>query len=127
MSILLTIAFEAKPDRLTAFLELLAAVKSELPGTAGCEDIRILQNVDEPTSISLIETWGSRVEHQAHVEAIVATGGWDHVMSHLAPAGESLFSGGLAPSCDGGREMNCRTSRSHHRDSRSSPIMHVAQ
>ncbi|RSB66389.1 hypothetical protein EFD55_24790 [Rhizobium pisi] len=60
MSILLTIAFETKPDKLTAFLELLATVKAELPGTAGCEDIRILQKIDEPTSVSLIETWGSR-------------------------------------------------------------------
>ena len=91
MSILLTIAFEAKPDKLAAFLQLLATVKAELPGTAGCEDIRILQKIDEPTSVSLIETWGSRVEHQAHVEAIVANGGWDHVMSHLASPPVSFY------------------------------------
>jgi len=118
--------FEAKPDRLTAFLELLAAVKSELPGTAGCEDIRILRKVDEPTSISLIETWGSRVESTCRGHRGDRRMGSCYVPPR-EPAGESLFSGGLAPSCDGGREMNCRTFRSHHRDSRSSPIMHVAQ
>lgn len=91
MSITLIIGFKAKRDRLEDFSRLLDTVKSELPGTEGCQDIRVFRNVDDATSISLVETWTSKADHQAHFEAIVASGAWEHVKSHLAAEPVSAY------------------------------------
>ncbi|WP_309663834.1 antibiotic biosynthesis monooxygenase family protein [Tabrizicola sp.] len=84
MTMTLTIAFKIKPDRLADFAALLTQVQNELPGTKGCRDLRVLQNADVADEILLIERWSSREAHRAHIDEVIASGGWEHVAIHLA-------------------------------------------
>lgn len=91
MSVTLIIHFRVKPEKLTAFTKILADVKRSLPGTGGCRDIRILTGVDDPNAISLVETWSSKAAHQEHFDAIVKSGEWQRVASHLTGDPSSAY------------------------------------
>jgi quinol monooxygenase YgiN len=84
VSVILVIGFQVRPDKHQTFMEILAGAQKQLPGTGGCRDIRILTHIDEPGAISLVETWSSQAEHQAHFAAIVASGDWERIRSHLS-------------------------------------------
>lgn len=83
MSVTLIIDFKAKPERSGDFLALLANAKQQLPGSHGCRDICVLQELDDPTAVRIVETWTSKAAHQAYFETLIASGGWDAVRAHL--------------------------------------------
>lgn len=83
MTITLVIQFQVKPEKLAAFSAILGTVKNELPGKGGCEAIRVLQGTDDPHAITLVEEWVSKALHQSHFQAIVSSGDWNHIKTHL--------------------------------------------
>ncbi|EJN01367.1 antibiotic biosynthesis monooxygenase family protein [Phyllobacterium sp. YR531] len=91
MTITLIIQFQVKPEKLAEFSAILATVKNELPGKGGCKAMRVLQGADDPHAITLVEEWASRALHHSHFEAIVASGDWNHIQTHLAAAPVSQY------------------------------------
>lgn len=84
MSTNVIITFKSKPEKLVAFMEILKGVKNDLPNVEGCTAVRIFNDINEPCTFTLVETWQSESAHKKHIEAFVASGGWGHVASHLA-------------------------------------------
>lgn len=91
MSVNLVVRFNAKPDRLADFAGILDSVRHSLPGQGGCRDIRILQSIDDPCEIVLIEAWDSRDQHRDHFASIVENGSWARILSHLAQEPASFY------------------------------------
>jgi len=84
MDINVIISFQALPERINDFTELLDEVRRELPKVPGCLGARVFRHEDQPGGFTLFETWASRAQHAAHIEQVVASGRWAHVLSHLA-------------------------------------------
>ena len=76
------ITFKSKPEKLAEFVKILDQVKHDLPKVAGCNAVRIFNDLSEPCT--LVEFWASEQEHQKHIEGVVASGGWSHIAAHLA-------------------------------------------
>lgn len=91
MQTTLIIDFQVKPDRLADFKNLLRSVRENLPGNHGCEDIRILENVDDSCCVTLVENWTSRTAHQAYFDGIVGSGDWNVVLEHLSGAPVAIY------------------------------------
>ena len=84
MSTNVIITFKSKPEKLAAFVKILNQVKNDLPKVAGCKAVRIFNDVNEPCTFTLVETWASETEHKKHIEGVVSSGGWSHIATHLA-------------------------------------------
>jgi len=84
MHIHVIIDFQAKPERLGDFADLLDEVKRALPHVPGCLAAQVFRHDDQPGGFTLFETWVSREQHRAHLDDVVASGRWAHVQSHLA-------------------------------------------
>jgi quinol monooxygenase YgiN len=63
------ITFEAKPERASAFAELMSQVKQSLPSAAGCRGVQLFGRSDNACVFTLVESWESQGHHQAHVAA----------------------------------------------------------
>lgn len=83
MDTILTIRFEVAHAKTAEFRDMIVGVKQSLPGTKGCKTIDVLQSIDDPTDITLVERWRSTDDHKAHFEEIVASGAWETVKSML--------------------------------------------
>jgi quinol monooxygenase YgiN len=79
----LIVTFEASGERLAAFRQLLQQVKTDLPQAPGCRAVRIFNSTSNERVFTLVETWESENAHRAHIERVVASGGWDHIRAHL--------------------------------------------
>jgi quinol monooxygenase YgiN len=84
MSIHVIVSFHALSQKLPAFEQLLGAVERDLPQVECCESARVFCDTTDRTRFVLIETWSSRSQHEAHLQRVLASGGWDHLRSHLA-------------------------------------------
>ena len=84
MSIQVIVTFEAKPQSLEAFSEIMRTVKAALPTAPGCEGVRIFRGAEAPEVFTLVETWRDKEAHRAHVGALVEAGEWARIASHLA-------------------------------------------
>ncbi|MEJ2446142.1 MAG: antibiotic biosynthesis monooxygenase [Exilibacterium sp.] len=56
MSTNVIITFNAKPEKLAAFTEILAGVKEDLPKVVGCLSVRIYNDTQDPCLFTLVET-----------------------------------------------------------------------
>lgn len=83
MSIHLLVTFTAKPDKVSAFSEILEQVKFDLPKKDGCQGVRILHKVGNHREFTLLETWKSEDFHKRHIEEVIESGGWEFILSHL--------------------------------------------
>ena len=64
MSTNVIITFKSKPEKLMAFVKMLNQVKNDLPNVEGCKAVRIFNDVNEPCTFTLVETWASEGEHK---------------------------------------------------------------
>lgn len=78
------ITFEARPERASAFAELMHQVKQSLPSADGCRGVRLFGHGDNACAFTLVESWESRGHHQAHIAGAVASGAWDAMAAELA-------------------------------------------
>ena len=88
------ITFEVTPDNLAAFEDMLATVQTELPKTEGCQSVDIFRHEDPAENkFTLLETWASKPNHQAHVSRMQETGQWAGIEEMLAtpPRGHYLL------------------------------------
>lgn len=84
MTTYLIVSFVAKYERLADFHALLERVKVELPNVPGCQGLDVYQAAEHPTHFTLVEAWTSPAQHQAHVENMQRSGGWEILTGHLA-------------------------------------------
>jgi len=79
------ITFVLKPDRISDFQTMLATVKTDLPNVDGCQSVRIFQHdADAQNTFTLLETWDTKLLHQAHVARLQESGDWDAIDAMLA-------------------------------------------
>ncbi|MDQ0610581.1 quinol monooxygenase YgiN [Variovorax sp. W1I1] len=78
------ITFEAKPERASAFAELMNQVKQSLPSADGCRGVQLFSRSDNDCVFTLVESWASKGQHQAHIAGAVASGAWDSLAKELA-------------------------------------------
>lgn len=84
MSVTLVINFHVKPEHLDTLVGILEGAKRDLPGNGeGCSAVRVLQDVNDPHRIKLMETWESVAGHQVHFEAINASGDWQGIVAMM--------------------------------------------
>lgn len=84
MPITLLVTLVAKPSSMDEIARVMTEVKDYLPKVAGCESVRIVRDLDEPARFTLIESWSSRQEHEAYQRGVAESGGWGHILEHLA-------------------------------------------
>lgn len=83
MTIQVLVSFCVRRDKLAAFQQLMRQVNDALPKVAGCEAVRVMHDVSDPTRYTLLESWRSRAEHEAHLAALDASGDWARLREHL--------------------------------------------
>lgn len=84
MSTAVIVTFKSKPEKRADFHELLVQAKRVLPSVAGCEVFRVFNDVNDPCTFTLVETWASEQDHKNNIESMVASGFWAHLAEHLA-------------------------------------------
>jgi quinol monooxygenase YgiN len=85
MSIYVIFTCKSKPDKLVALTEILNQAKLDFPNNVkGCEAFRIFNDVNDPYTFTLVETWASETDHKNNIGSMVASGVWGHIASHLA-------------------------------------------
>ena len=85
------ITFEAKPERASAFAELMHQVKQSLPSADGCRGVRLFGRSDNACVFTLVESWESQGHHQAHIAGVVSSGAWDTMAAELASPPVSCY------------------------------------
>lgn len=85
------ITFEAKPERASAFAELMQQVKQSLPSADGCRGVQLFGHGDNACMFTLVESWESRSKNEAHIAGVVASGAWDAMAAELAGAPVSCY------------------------------------
>lgn len=85
------VTFEAKPERASAFAELMEQVKQSLPTADGCRGVRLFGRSDNACVFTLVESWESQDHHQAHIARAVTSGAWDALAVELACAPASSY------------------------------------
>jgi quinol monooxygenase YgiN len=91
MSITLLVTLVAKPASIGEIAQVMTEVKDYLPKIDGCESVRIVRDLDEPARFSLIESWSSRGHHETYQRSIAESGGWGHILEHLASEPVSTY------------------------------------
>lgn len=84
MSTNVIVTFKSKPEKLAEFVNLLSQAKNDLPKVAGCKVFRVFNDVNDPCTFTLVETWESETDHKTNIESMVASGFWSHLATHLA-------------------------------------------
>jgi quinol monooxygenase YgiN len=77
------ITFDARPDCAGQLAALLAQARQGLPDVPGCRAARLFTAIDGHT-FTMVEDWDSSAAHQAHLERVVSSGGWDTLAALLA-------------------------------------------
>lgn len=70
MSITRINKFQAHEEQARALRDLLKSFVPTIRGSDGCLDCQVLQNLDDPAEIVVIEIWESVEAHQASVKNI---------------------------------------------------------
>jgi len=84
MSTNVIIALKSKPETLAEFTNLLNQAKIDLPKVTGCQVFRVFNDVNDPCTFTVVETWASETDHKNNFEHMVASGFWSHLATHLA-------------------------------------------
>lgn len=64
--------FEAKPGRSAQLRQFLHGATDHIRGAHGCRSVEVLQGVDRPEMIAVIETWDSLEARRAAQKAFTA-------------------------------------------------------
>lgn len=84
MSVVATVDFFVKPEKLDEFCALL---KGALPDTRkfeGCELVEVHEDQDEPGHLHLFERWGERAQHEAYLRWRTETGMLEHIAPYMS-------------------------------------------
>lgn len=88
--------FHAKEDKGDDLRKFLVSIISIIESSAGCRSCRLLQCLDEPTRLVVIEIWDSVEAHQASVKSIPPDS-FAEIMKMLAEIPKGAYFRG----CDG--------------------------
>ncbi|WP_160320383.1 putative quinol monooxygenase [Rhizobium ecuadorense] len=83
MSVNVIVQFKALTASLSAFQNIMEAVKVDLPKISGCRGVSVMQDLEDPCRFTLVEVWESQAKHAAHLENLVADGTWTSIACHL--------------------------------------------
>ncbi len=83
MSVNLLISFKVKNEKLQSFKSIMKNVKENLPSVFGCQEVRILNNVENPLEFTLLERWTSKEIHRAYIDGLITSGKWAAIAEHL--------------------------------------------
>lgn len=67
MPITVLARLQAKPDQVDELLAVLGRNLHDTRGFQGCCGLQVVQDVDDPTVVTLIEEWDARADHQAYM------------------------------------------------------------
>lgn len=85
------VTFKIQPESSSQFSALMRQVRQDLPQVEGCKAVRAFTSHDDPGLFTLLEEWDSVAAHRAHLDAVVASGAWAALESHLAKAPVSCY------------------------------------
>jgi quinol monooxygenase YgiN len=91
MSLQVLVRVCVQPKKRSAFEQLMRQVQVALPQVPGCEAVRVMYDVADPTRYTLLERWSSRERHAAHLAHLVASGDWARLREHLAEEPVSAY------------------------------------
>ncbi|MBI3344436.1 MAG: antibiotic biosynthesis monooxygenase [Gammaproteobacteria bacterium] len=96
MSITRINEFHAKDGRADDLRKFLTSVIPAIESSAGCQSCQLLQSLDDPTRLVVVETWESVEAHQTAVKSIPPNN-FAEIMKMLAETPKSAY----FRSCDG--------------------------
>lgn len=67
MPITVLARLQARPDQVDALLALLAQHLPDTRAFQGCSRLEVVQDIDDPTVVTLIEEWDARSDHEAYM------------------------------------------------------------
>lgn len=91
MSVNVLITFHVREDKRASFTDLLQTVKVSLPTVPGCQAVRVYNDLGDPLSFILVETWDSAQAHTRHLQSLQASGQWASVTRQLVRAPVSTY------------------------------------
>lgn len=77
------------PAQLETFHTAMEGVQASLPQVPGCEGVRVLRTEGPTPHYILVEDWQSQPLHQAHLDALLASGDWANLEGMLSQAPQS--------------------------------------
>ncbi|WP_138161879.1 putative quinol monooxygenase [Parasedimentitalea maritima] len=77
------------PAQLATFHTAMEGVQASLPQVSGCEGVRVLRTEGSTPHYILVEDWQSQIQHQAHLDALIASGEWAKLKSMLSQPPQS--------------------------------------
>ncbi len=84
MVINVIVDFEVKKQKVIDFINILMNIKTGLPKVEGCTGVDVFKSALVDNKFTLVETWQSKVFHQAHLNRLSDDGTWDMLASHLS-------------------------------------------
>jgi quinol monooxygenase YgiN len=66
VSVLLILELSIEPESVEAYLAQFPQILPDTRAFDGCEEIRVQQNVDDPTDVVLLERWASREQFETY-------------------------------------------------------------
>lgn len=91
MSYKLIVNFEVREDKVDSMLSLLSVAKTTLMSEPGCDAVEVLQSVDTPNKILLVEVWDSKEIHDACAEKMRQAGSMNNMGEFLTAEPKSEF------------------------------------
>ena len=83
--------FEAKAGRGADLRALLQSVISLIRGSAGCRSVELLEAIEHPDQLAILEVWDSVEAHQAAAMAIPPTKMQEAMALFAAPPSGTYF------------------------------------
>ena len=77
------VTFNVKKENVSEFSKIVSNVKKELPKVAGCNSVKIYNDINAPLIFTFIENWSSKELHKAHVSSLIESGSWADILEHL--------------------------------------------
>jgi len=84
MTVKVVVQFKARADSEDAFVAIMQAVSTDLPGVEGCQEVEVLQHQTDACRFTLVETWENQDIHRRHIDGLVADGTWATIAALLA-------------------------------------------
>jgi quinol monooxygenase YgiN len=91
MEICVLVTFTTLPEKRKAFADLLTEVRAQLPRVAGCKSVRVFDHPTTSGTFTLLETWESEAVHKAHLDQVIQSGAWEHILGHLSSPPHSSY------------------------------------
>ena len=85
------ISFEAKPECSEEFQTVMHETRAGLPKVEGCRSVSIYREEGNTLRYTIVETWQSQEDHQAHVASMIQSGTWDGILKMLSKPPVSAY------------------------------------